>query len=71
MRNAQDTETSQTSLEKIEAGCYLVKRGCRCIGRVEMNYETCEWEAYHKGCLVGYGRTRAEALQELEWKVDA
>lgn len=70
MRNATERAASQTSLKKIDTGYYQVSIGSQNIGHVEKNDETGEWEAYHKGCLVGYGRTRAEALQELEWRVD-
>lgn len=66
MRNATETPTSLT---KIAAGYYRVRVNGRVIGTVEKNLTTGEWEAYHKACLVGYGRTRAEALQELAWRV--
>ena len=55
-----------TSLTKIDAGCYRVTINGRPAGSVEKNEETNEWEASWKGCLVGYGRTRREAVGELE-----
>lgn len=60
-----DQTPAQTKLSKIDAGYYRVTVDGQHAGLVELNEETGEWEAMQKGCLVGYGRTRAEAVAEL------
>ncbi len=53
------------TLRKVTAGCYRVAVDGRPVGTVDLDVDTREWVATWKGCLVGYGRTRAEAVQEL------